>query len=109
MTVIISSTAIFNGTIMYRTITPAAIEPCRDSYQIGKTSNDDTYRIIIDPCRSSIALSNKGLNSGKNDNQEIWVYDHCGSLVFRTNEIEFDLSFLRKGMCYFNNSNRQYS
>jgi hypothetical protein len=91
-----------NGTTtIYRTITPPVPDPCRDSYRIGKSSDYHTYRIIIDPCRSSrtSSFSNK-LDSRNNKNQEVWVYDHYGNLVFNTNEAEFDLSFLREGI-YF--------
>jgi len=91
-----------NGTTtIYRTITPPAPDPCRNSYRIGKTSNYHDYRIVINPCRNSRAFSlSNNLNSRSIENQEVRVYNHYGDLVFITNEIEFDLSFLRKGI-YF--------
>jgi hypothetical protein len=89
------------GTTIYRTITPPAPDPCRDSYRIGKSSGYHTYRIIIDPCRSFRAFSlSNNLSSGSIENQEVRVYSHYGNLVFITKEMEFDLSFLKKGI-YF--------
>jgi len=97
----ITATNSFGTTTIYRTITPPAPDPCRDSYRIGKTLSYHTYRIIIDPCRSSRAFSlSDKLNSRNNENQEIRVYNHYGNLVFITKKTEFDLSFLRKGI-YF--------
>jgi len=95
----ITATNSFGTATIYRTITPSATDPFRDSYRIGKTSGDHTYRIMIDPSRSSSAflLSNE-LNSRSIENQEIWVYNLYGNLVFNTKETEFDLSFLRKGI-----------
>ncbi|MGC6430329.1 MAG: S8 family serine peptidase [Jejuia sp.] len=91
-----------NGTTtIYRTITPPAPDPCRDSYRIGKSSGYHTYRIIIAPCRSSSAFSlSNNLNSKSIENQKVMVYNHYGNLVFITKEIEFDLSFLKEGI-YF--------
>lgn len=92
-----------NGTTtIYRTITPPpAPDPCRDSYRIGNSSGYHTYRIIIDPCRSSRAFSlSNNLNSKSIENQKVMVYNYYGNLVFITKEIEFDLSFLKKGI-YF--------
>lgn len=90
-----------NGTTtIYRTITPPAPDPCDEPYRIERTAGYHTYR-IIDPCISSrtSSLSTKP-DSRNNKNQKIWVYDHYGNLVFSTNEAEFDLSHLKKGI-YF--------
>ena len=95
----ITATNSFGTTTIYRTITPPATELSGNSYRIEKTSDDHTYRIIIDPLirSSGFSLSNE-LNSKNNKNQEIRVYNLNGNLVFSTNETEFDLSFLRKGI-----------
>jgi hypothetical protein len=91
----ITATNSFGTTIIYSTITPSAT----GSYRIGKTSGDHTYRIMIDPSRSSSAFSfSNELNSKSIEKQEIWVYNLYGNLVFNTKETEFDLSFLRKGI-----------
>jgi hypothetical protein len=95
----ISATNSFGTTTIYKTIWLPATELSTDSYRIGKTSGDHTYRIIIDPLRSSSAFSlSNERNSKNNKNQEIRVYNLYGNLVFSTNETEFDLSFLRKGI-----------
>ena len=90
-----------NGTTtIYRTITPPAPAPCDEPYRIERTAGYHTYR-IIDPCRSSGAFSlSNNLNSRSIEKQEVRVFNHYGTLIFITNEIEFDLSFLRKGI-YF--------
>lgn len=97
----ITATNSFGTATIYRTITPPAPDPCRDSYRIGRSSGYHTYRIIIDPCSSSRAFSlSNNLNSKSIENQKVMVYNHYGNLVFITKEIEFDLSFLKKGI-YF--------
>lgn len=90
-----------NGTTtIYRTITPPAPAPCDEPYRIERTAGYHTYR-IIDPCRSSGAFSlSNNLNSRSIEKQEVRVFNHYGTLIFISNEIEFDLSFLRKGI-YF--------
>lgn len=87
----ITATNSFGTATIYRTITPPAPDPCDEPYRIEQTAGYHTYR-IIEPCG--------GFGLANNENQQITVYDHYGSLVFSTNETEFDLSFLREGIYY---------
>lgn len=100
----ITATTPCGTTTIYKTITPPPPPPPKpcSSYSIAAMGYA-AYRIIIGPCdnggwsRYTSNAESYPLSDGK---AQIWVYNHYGDLVLKTNKSDFSLANQPKGI-YF--------
>lgn len=88
----ITATNACGTTTVYRRITPPPPEPCRNGYAISSKGHN-TFR-VIDPC----IYPEKKSQTNRHNNLEVKVYNHYGNLVYTTQQWEFNLSFLSRGI-----------